>query len=89
VNYIATTFEKLNKEMGAGIALAFIFAILSLQFFIGGWMLQYSFQYWIGLARDNPVVVPFAACGLAACISPLQKLYLTLFFITWLVRIAN
>ncbi len=89
MNYVATKFNELNEKYGAGISLAFLFFAISIQFFIGGWCLQYSLQYWIGVVRDNPVVVPFAACGLAACITDLSKVYLTVFFLTWLVKLAN
>lgn len=89
MGFIAEKYQEINDKAGAGIALAFLFGVLSLQFFLGGYMIQSVFQYWIGLVRDNPVTIPFFACGLAACFTHLSKAYLTLFIITWLVKLAS
>ena len=89
INNTSQLYLAFKEKHGAGLALALIFVLFSIQFFVGGYMLQYSFQYWIGLVRDNPVLIPFGACGIAACVSYLNRIYLTLFFITWLVKLAN
>jgi hypothetical protein len=82
-------YKQLAEKEGTGAALLFAFLMFSITFFLGGYCLQYVFQYWIGVVRDNPVVIPFFACGLAACFTKLSELYLTLFIVTWLVKLAN
>ena len=86
---LVSGFKDLKEKNGMGLALLWLFLVLSAFFFLGGYCIQYTAEYWIGFTRDNPVVIPFAACGLVSCLTRHYKLYLTLFLMTWLVRIAN
>ena len=72
-----------NGVIGCLFVLFIVVAVFSFNFFVGGWCLHYTVDFWADYVKGVDVTIPFLPCGVAAIF--LAEIVIPVAVLTWIL----